>query len=172
MIIDPALALRFINTYKDFLGTLLSKQEQRGKSLTQCLVEGRDHYMADQATLTHYRKKHPQADTEMLDAIAALRVERWIYLKDTRYYSVWLDEQGQAAYAVHGLTDRLRVVTQGYTGVTIVAGLISLQGRWVSDGLLQDVVLLSPNYMREYTAIYRGLREQKRLSLGAARELP
>ncbi|MFZ6768153.1 hypothetical protein ACO0LM_13915 [Undibacterium sp. Di26W] len=170
MIVDPTLALRFINTYKAFLGSLVNEQDKSEEQSIQPsirqLIKGREYHLADHTALTRYRIAHPQADANILDAIAALRVEHWVYLKDTRSYSVWLDEQGQAAYGVLGLTAPLRMVTQGHAGVGLKAGLMPLQGRWVSDALIQDFVLLGLNYRRDYNAIYRDLRAQDLFSLG------
>lgn len=165
MLVDPALADRFIAAYMGFLGTLLNDDEKRGKRPSQWLVLARSRYLAQPALLDAYRVDNPDADGEILDAIAKLRVERWVYLKDTRSYSVWLDQKGQAGYGVLGLTERLRTIVGG-SGVAIVGGLLPLQGRWVTDSLIEELVVLCPNYRRDFTATYQDLRTRGGFSLG------
>jgi hypothetical protein len=126
MQIERSAADRFINTYMGFLGTLVSAEERRGVRTTQWLVVGRARYGADPETLARYRIAHPEVDKEMLDAIAALKLGRWDYLKDTRSYSLLVAEDGRAAYGVLGLTDRLRDVAQGETGLVVKTGLFPL----------------------------------------------
>ncbi|PHV10964.1 hypothetical protein [Chitinimonas sp. BJB300] len=166
MVIDRVIADRFIDSYMDFLGTLVSAEEKHGKRPAQWLAIGRARYADDRSTLARYRAAHPEADSEMLDAIAELRLGRWVYLKDTRTYSVLVAEDGSAAYGVLGLTDRLRTVAQGATGSVLRAGLVSLQGRWVCDGLLEGMVWLGPNLRRELNQTYQNLRDEGRFSLG------
>ncbi len=168
MLIDPFIAGRFIDTYMAFLGTLVSDEEKSGRPPSQWLVLGRVRYEADRALLARYRATLTQADDEILDAIAALKVGRWVYLKDTRSYSVLLAEDGSAAYGVLGLTDRLRGVARGETGVVMKAGLFPLQGRWVCDGLLENLAWLGPNLRRDITVIYQRLRSAGDFSLGAS----
>lgn len=168
MLIDPSSAGRFIDTYMAFLGTLVSDEEKHGKPPSQWLVLGRVRYEADRTLLARYRATLTQADDEMLDAIEALKIGRWVYLKDTRSYSVLIAEDGSIAYGVLGLTDRLRVVANGETGVVMKAGLFPLQGRWVCDGLLENVAWLGLNLRRDITAIYQRLRSEGDFSLGAS----
>nr|WP_314899623.1 hypothetical protein [uncultured Deefgea sp.] len=174
MIVDSVLAHRFIDAYMAFLATLVSEEERASRSTTQWLALGRTRYAADREALTRYRAANAQRrrmrrlvlDDEMLDAIAYMQIGRFVYLKDTRSYSVCLPIEGEAAYGVLGLTERLRDLTQGQTAVIIEMGLMKLNGRWVSDGLLAGLTLLGPNYKRDYTASYTELREQGAFSLG------
>lgn len=166
MVIDRSTAGRFIAAYMAFLGTVVGDEEKRGRSPTEWLVIGRDRYAADRSLLDAYRSSHPEADAEMLDAIVAMRIGRWVYLKDTRSYSVLLTEDSSAAYAVLGLTNRLREVAQGESGVVMQAGLMPLNGRWVCDGLLENILLLGPNMRRDLSADYQALRAEGRFSLG------
>lgn len=159
MVIDRVSANRFIAAYMAFLGTLVSDEEKHGKPTTEWLVIGRARYAADRGLLDPYLASHSQGDAEMLDAISAIQVGRWVYLKDTRSYSVLLVVDGSAAYATLGLNDRLRELAQGHSGVVMVAGLVRLAGRWVCDGLLEDVVYVGPNMRREFTETYQELRK-------------
>lgn len=166
MVIDHAMARRFIATYMGFLGSLLSEEEKSGKPNIEWLVIARERYLAAPAALAAYRHDHPKADVEMLDAIATLKVGSWLYLKDTKSYSVLLDEQGESAYGVLGLTDRLRTLAQGGTGLAMQAGVFAMGGRWVCDGLLKNAAWLGSNLRKELNQSYQTLRDADRFSLG------
>jgi hypothetical protein len=165
MLIDRTLADRFIATYMDFLGTLVSADEKSSKRPTQWLVVGRQRYQAERGALQVYRAEHPQADAEMLDAIAALQFERWVYLKDTRSYSVFLPEDGRSALGVLGLTNRLRDITAD-SGLIVHTGVMPINGRWVCDGLLENAVIIGSNMRRNLTEEYQALRRDGKFSLG------
>lgn len=166
MVISPPLARRFIDAYMGFLGTLLPNSTKTQKDPTQWLVQARRLFLEKPTALETYRAQHPDADAQMLEAIAALKVQRWVYLKDTRAYSVWLDETSEQAYGVLGLTQRIRDVAQGESGVEMTAGLMPLGGRWVTDGLVENLVWLGPNIRRDHTERYQHLRQTGRLSTG------
>ncbi len=166
MVIDHPTSARFIAAYMAFLGTLVSDGEKRGKSSSEWLVMGRARYAADRSQLETYRSAHPEMDAEMLDAIAAMQIDQWVYLKDTRSYFVLLAKDSSVAYAVLGLTERLRDVAQGESGVVLQTGLMPLNGRWVCDGLLKNMLLLGPNMRRDLTAAYQALRADGHFSLG------
>lgn len=166
MVISPPLARRFIDAYMGFLGTLLPNTAKNQKDPTQWLVQARRLYLEKPTALVTYRAQHPDADTQMLDAIVALKVQRWIYLKDTRAYSVWMDETCEQAYGVLGLTQRIRDVAQGESGVVMTTGVIPLGGRWVTDGLVENLVWLGPNIRRDYAERYQHLRQTGRFSTG------
>lgn len=164
---DPALARRFINAYMGFLGTLVSEEEIATQTSTSAwLVIGRQRYVQAPETLSAYRAQHPDADGEMLRAIEGLQLQQWVYLKDTSSHSVWLDEACEQAYGVLGLTQAVRDLMPGGSGVVVRAGLMSLGGRWVTDGLFDNAVWLGPGYRRDFTASYQRLRQAGRFSLG------
>lgn len=168
MVITEPLARRFIGTYTDFLGSLLPDSAKAGKRTTQWLVTARKRFLGNQSRLQAYVRAHPQADAAMLEAIAALRIRSWIYLKDTTAYSVWMDEAGERAYGVLGLTQRVRDLCQGGSGVILTAGLMPLGGRWVTDGLVENLAWLGPNYRRDLKQAYNRLRQSGRFSTGPA----
>lgn len=168
MVIDRPVADRFIAAYMEFLGTLVSEEEKRGKRASRWLVIGRRRYAEDRTLLDTFRQAKAQADGEMLDAIAGMQIGRWVYLKDTRSYSVLLDEQTEAAYGVLGLTDPVRALTEGQSGAVFSAGVMALQGRWVCDGLLEDTVWLGSNMRREFNECYTALRAGGAFSVGCS----
>lgn len=171
MVIDAPTAQRFIAAYMHFLSSLLHPKETKGLGVTQRLAKGRDHFVADRTLLERYRKNNPKADAEMLDAIAQSQFGRWVHLKDTRAYSVLLDEAATRTYGVLGLTQPLRTIDagEGYvmgSGLAMQAALVPLNGRWVCDGLIQNPVWLGPGYKRSYTENYTALRKAGRFSVG------
>lgn len=168
MLIERASADRFIDAYMAFLGTLVTAEEKRGKRPTQWLVLGRARYEEDRDSLSRYRATLRRPDAEMLEAIRLIRLNRWVYLKDTRAYSVLLPEDGSYAHGVLGLTERLRDIGQGETGSVIRTGVFPLNGRWVCDGLIEGLVWLGPNIRRDVTSIYQRLRQEGKFSLGPA----
>ncbi|MGS0740912.1 hypothetical protein ACVBEF_03600 [Glaciimonas sp. GG7] len=168
MIIDQTTANRFIDTYMDFLETLVSDEEKRSTPILEMLAIGRGRYAADRNQLNVYRSAHPEADAEMLDAIAAIRIGCWAYLKDTRSYSVLLLECDTTAYAVLGLTDPLRTMAQGCNGLMMETGVLPLNGRWVCDGLFKNPMWIGPNMRRDLNAEYQTMRKKGRFSFRPA----
>ena len=170
MVIDESTAQRFIAAYMHFLSSLLQPQETKGLTVMQLLHKGRARLWPT-ALLTRYRQKHPKADAEMLDAIAQSQFGRWVHLKDTRGYSVLLDDAATRAFGVLGLTQPLRSIdaSEGYvmgSGLALQATLVPLNGRWVCDGLNQEPVWLGSGYKRSYTESYTALRKAGGFSLG------
>lgn len=93
-------------------------------------------------------------DQDMLLALETLRVGNWVYLKDTRYYSVFLSTDGETGYAVLSLLDRIRDLVGG-SGMALEAGIVKLGDRYVCDGLLANPIVLGPNYLRSYRSVRR-----------------
>lgn len=170
MVIDEPTAQRFIVAYMHFLGSLLTPQETKGLAVIPLLNKGRARFVADRTLLARYRQKHPQADAEMLDATTQSQFGHWVHLKDTRGYSVLLDDAATRAYGVRGLTQPLRTIDAGEdyvmgSGLAMQAALVPLNDRWVCDGLIQDPVWLGPDYKRSYTESYTALRKAGGFSL-------
>lgn len=157
--IEDATARRFIRHYQDFLSSVAEPERRRSRSVLETLVKARARHVADPSLFTAWRADNCGRDVDMLDAIERIDVARWIYLKDTRSYSVFLHEDGHAAYAVQGLTERLRQI-HGYSGLVVQAGIFPLDGQFVCDGLFANAMTLGPNYMAEFKAHYKVLRER------------
>lgn len=90
MVIDKPTAQRFIPTYMAFLDSLLSAKDKAGKDVIAQLAIGRDRYCADRTLLDAYRAAHPEADAQMLDAIAHSQMGNWVHLKGLIQNPVWL----------------------------------------------------------------------------------
>lgn len=161
MVIDPTTARRFIKHYQDFLTSIAQPQECHGVTVVQALVSARKRYVADRTLFAQWRAKNSERDADMLDAIENIEIGRWIYLKDTRSYSVLLKADAEAAYAVQGLTERLRDIT-GYSGLVIETGVFALGRHYVCDGLIASVATLGGNYMASFREEYQTLRRTGR----------
>jgi hypothetical protein len=158
MHIEDATARRFIRHYQDFLLSIAGPQANRSKNVLQVLAEARARYATERGLFAAWRAENGERDADMLDAIERMEIGRWIYLKDTRSYSVFLRDDGKAAYAVQGLTNRLRAI-HGYSGIVLQAGIFPLGGQFVCDGIFADVMILGPNYMADFRDRYQVLRE-------------
>jgi len=152
-------ARNFISHYQDFLTSIADTQESQGKTGLEILALARKRYASDRNLFSVWRKQNSNRDADLLDAIANIEIGRWVYLKDTRSYSVFLSEDGEAAYAVQGLTNRLRDIS-GRSGISVLAGVFALDGKYVCDGLLDGVVALGPNYMASFRECYQSLRSK------------
>ena len=161
MVIDPTSAHRFIKHYQDFLLSIADREESQGQTPLMVLALARRRYLADRNLFTAWRAENEQRDTDVLDAIASIDIGQWIYLKDTRCYSAFLRADGEAAYAVHGLTDRLRNIS-GCSGLILNCGVFQLGRQYVCDGILENVAVLGSNYMASFKETYQSLRQQGR----------
>ena len=95
---------------------------------------------------------------DMAAALATLRQDRWIYLRDTAHYSVLLETKQDAAYAVKCLTTRLRDLVGG-SGAIVQCGLLVFRGQVISDGLLSFDAWIGQNYKRSFNEKVADLRE-------------
>ena len=166
MIISAQAANAFIHGYSRILQQIHAESGQpqptQDMHIYQLLMMARNIYMhtpslLDQAlaTLQATGQLPPE---DVVEAVRQLRVSQWVYLKDTRYYSVFMHPTEQAAYAVQGLTNRLREVIGG-TGALIEVGMTSYAGHYISDSLIAKVVWLGPQYKRELNEKLAQLRQ-------------
>jgi len=91
----------------------------------------------------------------------SLRLTQWVYLKDTTKYSIFIDLEENAAYAVVGLTDRIRNILGG-AAVTFRTAVVEYQGKYVCDGILESHTWLGPNYKRDFNAKFSELKREGR----------
>lgn len=159
MHIEDRTARRFISVYQDFLVSLADPNTSAGKDVLEVLSTARERYAADRSLFATWRASNAGRDADMLDAIERIEIGHWVYLKDTRHYSVFIHEDGQRAYAVQGLTERLRDIS-GYSGMVVRAGVFPLGGQFVCDALFARTTILGPNYLADFKARYQALRER------------
>lgn len=164
MIVDPNTAAAFIETYKAFLLDIYLPEGRESETVRvlEKLAQGRERFVAEPTLLDEYiaKVKPPvgSAEHSVLEALKGLQFTRWVYLKDTRAYSVLLKANGSFGCGVLGLTDPLRDIVGG-TGAVLKAGVVCLNGHYVCDGLISEIVWLGRNYKKSYTELYIGLRQ-------------
>ncbi len=162
MVIDPDSALRFIDGWKALLLQAAGTGWRPGKPVPyERLAESREAVAADPARLdaaaAALERSGRPVDADVLRAARTLRLDHWVYLRDTAGHSVFLDSRSRAAYAVLGLTERLRDIV-GESGVILRTGVVEFRGRYVCDGLVANVVWIGPNMRRELNDALARLR--------------
>jgi hypothetical protein len=170
MIIDPIAAKLFISGYTQLLGEvhLLSN----GKSpveLLDMLAAARDAVVADPSLIERAVSRLESADvavpTEVVRAVQSLQLRRWIFLRDTTRYSIFMELEAQEAYAVLGLTQPVREIVGG-TGCILQTGVVSFHGAYVCDGIVSSPIWLGANYRREYAALFTSLKKSGHFHMG------
>lgn len=162
--VNPDAAAHFIEEYKRFLEEI---ERLTGNAPDAPLVErltiarnaaGEDRCLRDRALASLERCGRALA-SDVLAAVVSLRHERWIFLRDTRAYSVFVQLDGAQAYGVLGLTQPVRHIV-GQSGVVMTTGVVEYRGRYVCDGLIGgSLVWLGPGYKRDLNARLAELRE-------------
>ncbi len=167
-LLDPAAAIAFIEGYKRFLSTVTTAYRADEGSLLETLVGARRRITKDPVllcdTLAKARNFTPGLGDSVLQAIGTLRVENWVYLKDTRSYAIFMDSSGEFAFGVRALTQRIRDIV-GTPGVLLETGIVRYCGQYVCDGLVSGVVHLGRNYLRSFAGTYEKLRAQGRFEV-------
>lgn len=163
MKLERTEAEAFIRDYQLVLLMLTTRRDAASRQdFLADLMDGR-RKLADQPELIDVAPEKLDAkgvnvDPCVAQAIRTLRLREWIYLRDTRYYSIFLDSESDAALAVVGLTDRLLHLLGG-SGVYFEAGVVEYAGEYVCDGLLNTVALLGPDYRRSCNEAYGAIRK-------------
>ena len=116
---------------------------------------------AIEGALDKLEDKGVHVEPSVEQAIRTLRLGKWIYLRDTRYYSVFLDSESDSARAVVGLTDRLRDLFGG-SGIYVETGVLEYAGHYVCDGLFRTLASLGPNYRQSFNESYAAIRDNGR----------
>ncbi|MEN5059700.1 hypothetical protein [Luteimonas sp. TWI1416] len=164
LMLDPASAQTFIQTYKAVL-LQIGGPPPDGDAFHQHLVDARARLVREPALLETaiktLRKAGTALDAELLHAMRALHVQRWVYLRDTRSHSIFIDPEGDVAYGVLGLTQRLRDITGG-SGLFVETAVLPYRGILVCDSLLLSSAWLGPDLRRSYTTTLSQLRAQGR----------
>jgi len=164
MILDLRSASAFIAGYKRLLLEIDGpRRETRARHLLHALVSARRRLSKDPAlvdeALASLSAKSSVIDSEVICAIRTLKVEHWVYLRDTKLYSIFVHSSAHSAFAVIGLTDRIRDIVGG-SGMVIETGIVRFSGRFVCDGLISGIVHLGRNYRESFNRTYRALKSK------------
>jgi hypothetical protein len=166
MILASEVAQVFIHGYRAILLELAGpRQIVKGRDLLAKMADGRRR-LAEEPTcidiaLEGVKARGIGVAPQVEQAIRKLRLDNWVYLKDTGSYSVFLDSKAELAVGVVGLTDRLRDLVGG-SGVAMETGVVECAGQYVCDGLIADFVYLGPNYRRSFSVAYQAMRKSGR----------
>jgi len=167
MVLDPAVANRFIREYKRFLLAIYEPDGEKGESprTVEKLHSARKRFMANRGLLDEYMRKLEDGtepiDRKILLAIRNLEYSRWVYLRDLRSYSILLKDGGGYGFGVIGLTDEISVITGG-PGAVFEAGVFAFDEHYVCDGLMASLAHLGPNMRKSCNELYKELRETGR----------
>ncbi|HLK55572.1 MAG TPA: hypothetical protein VKU00_03360 [Chthonomonadaceae bacterium] len=163
MVINPKDAKQFISCYTKLLAEvhLLSNGERRVELLPM-LAAARDAVVANpsliEAAALSLEYAGDALPEELLHAVQSLMLKRWVYLRDTTKYSVFMDLDGQEAYAVLGLTQPIRELVGG-TAVVLKIGVLHYKDAFICDGIVSEVIRLGTNYRREYADLFAKLKK-------------
>ena len=173
MLIESSQAQHFTDHYQALLGhvalvgNLLKTPIDPDRALA-LMTEARDALAADKSLLDKAAAAMEKAGTplpqDIYDAAASLRVNHWVYLRDTTAYSVFLETGAiEAAYGVKGLNESIRDI-MGDSGAVINAGLLEYAGCIVCDGLIALGAWLGPNHRSSFNEQLRVLRAEGKFS--------
>ena len=87
-----------------------------------------------------------------------MQLKKWIFLRDTKRYSLFVDPNGEAAYGVLGLTQRIRDIVGG-SGVMLETALVPYRGHFVCDGVVSEVLWLGLNCRKDFAALFSKLKK-------------
>jgi hypothetical protein len=166
MILKADAAWRFIEGYKKLLFEIDGGSRSRAKdSIIPKLAEARAKLVEQPALLQEAQARlvvrSESIDPEVLQAVEGLEVRDWVYLKDTKVHSIFMDAETKRAFGVLGLTDRLRDIVGG-SGVVLETGLVCYRGRFVCDGLVYKKLWLGPGYKKSFNAAFSEMKAQGR----------
>jgi hypothetical protein len=168
MILDAEDAQRFIRWYSLLLLATRGEPVADEGNLVEKLMQGRAKLMKEPALLLDAKAqlaaRFAEVDFEVVAAVESLEVGRWVYLRDSKLHSIFIDQAGGRAVGVVGLTDRLRTLLGG-SGVYLETGVVRYCGRFVCDGLIGSVVWLGSNYRKSFNERYRELKSAGRFYL-------
>ena len=160
MILDERSATVFINGYQKLLLEICGPAKGNVKLLER-LAKGRKKLMSDVSLLDdavsriHDRGQH--VDETVVVAAASLQVKSWVYLRDTRRYSIFMEEAGTHAYGAVGITDPIKELLCG-SGALVETGLLLYDGRIVCDGLISPLAWIGPLYKRDFNEALSKIR--------------
>jgi hypothetical protein len=173
MVIESQAAQTFINGYSRLLAEVHRLSSGKpGLKLLNMLAAARDVTIASpsivESAVLKLEENGSPVPQEVVGAIKSLQLKQWVYLRDTTAYSVFLEPSGKDAYAVLGLTDRLRDILGG-SGVSLRTGIVEFCGRFVCDGIVSNPVWLGSNYRKDFAALLVALKKEGKFHVSPTR---
>jgi hypothetical protein len=156
--LEPTVANTFIAGYKTLLLEIAGRgRARRGRNVLPVLASARDRLREKPALLddavAQLNARSEQVDERVIGAVRTLRVTDWVFLRDTKTYSIFVHPSEETAFGVLGLTEPVRDLA-GASGVAIETGLVRYAGRFVCDGLISRIVHLGPSFRNSYSRVY------------------
>ncbi len=160
MILDERSAAVFIDGYQKLLLEICGPVGEDIK-LLQRLVKGRKKLMSDLSLMddavSRIHDRGQQVDETVVDAVTTLQVKSWVYLRDTRRYSIFMEQSGTLAYGAVGITNQIKELLGG-SGALVETGLLLYDGHIVCDGLLSPLAWIGPSYKRSFNDALSNIR--------------
>jgi hypothetical protein len=166
MVVEPSAASAFIRGYSMALAEAHGLAGGTPSSdLLKVLASGREAVRVSPSLLDEaiasLNSRGQSLPAGVRRAIEGLRLRQWVYLRDTSKYSIFIDPEENAAYAVLGLTGPIRNILGG-SGVTFRSGVVEYCGRYVCDGILESHAWLGSNYKRDFNLLLSAIKKEGR----------
>ena len=167
MVIDPASAAHFIAGYKSLLAEVHRHSgAEPHREVLKMLASARAAAHANPALMSaaaaSLETSGQAVSPDVLEAANSLRLKQWVFLRDTTTHSIFIEPEGTEAYAVLGLTNRIRDIV-GCSAVAIKTGVVEYRGRYVCDGMVENPVWLGSKLKKEFNATLSHVRKKGRL---------
>ena len=163
MLLPRDQALRFIEAYKAVLLRVLSNTKTpTTNSVNNDLATARSLAREDrgliESAFTDLAAEGNPIESAVVEAIRSMKVDQWLYMRQTKTFAVFLDKDASCAYAVLALTTPLHQLV-GEPPFAMKIGLFEYEGKFVCDGLALNPVALGPGYRNQLTAAYSHIRK-------------
>lgn len=164
MLLDPEPASIFMRNYTSLMAAIYvsDPKHQTRATVPEVVARGRALYAADPRRLStavvEAEERGKPLDTEVVTAVRGMQLKKWIFLRDTKRHSLFLDPSGDVAYGVLGLTQRIRDLVGG-SGVMLETAIVRYRSQFVCDGVISEVLWLGPNYRKHFAALFAKLKK-------------
>lgn len=171
MILHPTPANAFIAGYKALLLEIADPRSTQESTDTLSYLASARRQLSEKPALlddalTRVNARSQRLNDEVVRAVRTLQVNNWVFLRDTKAYSIFVHPTGDSALGVLGLTDPVRDIV-GTTGVIIETGVVLFSRKFVCDGIVTRVVHLGPNYRKSFNRAYRTAKAEGRFHVDA-----
>jgi hypothetical protein len=129
MPLEPKLASIFMRDYVGLMAEIYVSDPAHEKraSISEVVARGRAQYAADpkrpDAALATAAARGKPLELEVAESVRKMQLKKWIFLRVTKRHSLFLDPNGDAAYGVLGLTQRIRDIVGG-SGAILETALV------------------------------------------------
>ena len=98
MVLEQKAAATFVADYKTLMLEVVPMANAKKRPVLEVLSEGRAKRCSDNSLLPAARRRlrarNKLIDVEVYKAVKSMQLKRWIFLRDTRTYSVFIDSSG------------------------------------------------------------------------------